>query len=492
MKRTRTGEPAATREPVVLSRRPSAPRVILSHEIRQIAHLDMGTMFSTKTLGQVKIYALISTKAQLAENNLNILAVEEYGRYASCMGGLENPIFSNADYKREQIDYCAFFIGDGESGHHGISLIALYDNHGSADKNTMRLRFVWRSGLNGYLDIAKAIEHMNRHVQDTFTRAQLTLAADSSPVTGRSFLLPHSQPIINTTYAQLETNRYPADHCIRRMISPLSFKRQNFPSANRLVNAAGQSILGETLVCYKFSGRLPKPIIEMANECARFLKGELGADFLYMIDDHTGLTTDVYLVMHPQHGLCVGVFTFSRDVGTDLKSSIEEMGQNFLALKQHKAVADGTEDALFSRKVSNNARKYQVATAAGGSAREFTLSPMSRIMLGIRQPSAEEQANNLKAFRYHAKRMKYQDMLFYWKLKNRLDQKLKEPGALQETLQNAWVHPFYRSQQILQRLWPTFQESYGAFLVDAPSDAMESFLSKNNVARAGGRRALVG
>ncbi|WP_411755100.1 hypothetical protein [Serratia sp. (in: enterobacteria)] len=43
-------------------------------------------------------------------------------------------------------------------------------------------------------------------------------------------------------------------------------------------------------------------------------------------------------------------------------------------------------------------------------------------------------------------------------------------------LSTVWIHPFYRRQGYLKRLWPALKEKYGSFEVEAPNSNMQAFL----------------
>ena len=50
-------------------------------------------------------------------------------------------------------------------------------------------------------------------------------------------------------------------------------------------------------------------------------------------------------------------------------------------------------------------------------------------------------------------------------------------GAERIMLQYCWLHPFYRGQGLLKKVWPQFEQKFGAFRVSCPrTAAMMAFL----------------
>lgn len=458
----------------------------ISHVIFQAAHLDAKAIKNKQHITGDTAYYFLNPVIPAGEVDLTTQMIELYGRYASRFARQALPVFCKKDYEQSNIRYCAFFVGNCETGRGGITAIALYDNYETPQKNEMKLRFVWQSTLtrdSDSYDRQKKLDSLKAFVSTTLKKYDFAIAQNSAQILEKPYVCPFDTSPIKSTYESLESNGYPFgfDYCIKKCVNPSLLTPAEWQQQERLLDTSGQPLLGNEYECFKLASAQQKSILEVVNQNAFFLKSEQGYDFAYTVTAENAASNDIFVITNPERTLCLGVFTFQREDKGNVHHDLTQYKKACSDKQQEKHLQDQQMFDFLHRKFTNNEKKEHTAYENGGS----STSNYFR--------TANE--HDAAAKKYSEKRAHYQDMLFYWRSKTKIDEKLRLNNTWQYQLQVAWIHPFYRRKGIMQKLWPQFQTRYGAFLIDKPSDMMQSFLDDKKINRAGhgwGQSLLVG
>lgn len=449
-----------------------------AHVVKQPAFLEKADINNKLEINGGNAYFYLSPASPImGHSTLTTQMIELYGRYASRYTKLERPIFSNKDYETNNVRYFAFFIGDGETGSKGISTIALYDNYETPAKNEMKLRFVWHTKLlktTDHYSIEPKYNGLNQAVANTLKKYDFTLCKNSAVMNEEIYVCGFTTLFMNTTYQDLEQNTYPLDpeHCILHSVSPQLLIPTDWQEKKGLCNPSGQPLLGNEYECFKLSGPQSKSILAIVNQNAVFLKKEEGYDYKYTLDEKNIAQHDIYVITNASRTLCLGVFTFFRKEMKPVYKDMKRIQNVYTFKREEKKLSNEAMLPFLQNKFTKNEAKENAA--------ELNTKNKSNTTLGMYRHQMDPVVQ-----KYRGKRADYQDLLFYWRSKTKIDEKLesKDIGCYQ--MQVAYMHQFYRRKGIMKKLWPIFQEQYGTFLIDSPSDAMRSFIDDQKINKAG-------